>query len=284
MDCIYIDVGVSATTPQVTTTVNNLLSQAVYGIKQDSIDLGYRGTNAGTTTYRDTQLNLRSWPQASSRRASGTPGLLHVDCLGFFHTLEWETYRQTGNNAVQLTTWINTIRAAVANGATFFDNTDTRDIGTNTTTLTENKTRAQTVWDIFKEIREQGDGTNYWAIGITPTELGTGKRRLYWRAANSAIQYTALQRDGLRIRNIFRQPIPPWLVRPDCGIKLADFYIGDNNAGDNPTETYVMVVDYDANSQTATWQGDDDRTAEGIFNFRRYRKAPVKRFAPSRLL
>lgn len=280
----YTDPSVSATAPQVAGTTNNTASQAVYGIKQDVIDLGYREDPAGVTTYRDTQLSQRPWPKTSVMRGGGGGGLLRIECLGFYHTLSWETYRSTAITNPTLTTFVNTIRAGLANGSTFFDNTDTTEITTNSVTIDEERTRGQTAWDTLTEIREHGDGTNYWVIGITPTDFRTGTRRMYWRVFNDTIVYTARLSDGLRIRNVYGQLVPPWTVRPDAGIRVTDQLIGWNGNGDNPTETYILNITYNANEQTVDYRGDDDRTAEGVFNYRRFNKTIGKRNGATRRL
>lgn len=272
----YTDPSASTTVPQVSATTNDTNSQALYGIKQDTIDLGYREDPTGVTTYRDTQLAQRPWPKTSIVRGSGS-GLLHIECQGFFHTLEWETYRSTAITNPTLTAFVNTIRAGLANGATFFDNTDTAEITTNSITIDEERVRGQSAWEILTEIREHGDGTNYWVIGITPTDPRTGTRRLYWRVFNDTIKYTARLSDGLRIRNLYGQLVPPWTVRPDAGIRVTDQLIGWDGLGDNPTETYIMNITYNANEQSVDYRGDDDRTAEGVFQYRRFNKAVGKR-------
>jgi hypothetical protein len=58
--------------------------------------------------------------------------------------------------------------------------------------------------------------------------------------------------------------------------------IGWNGVGDNPMETYIMKVDYDANRQTCIYSGDDDLSAEGVFNLKQYNKAYGKRFGAGR--
>lgn len=203
--------------------------------------------------------------------------MLHIECLGFYHTLNWELYRTTALTNLTLTNFITTILGVLGNGTTFFDNADTTEIGTNTVTIDGERSRGSTAWDVMMEIREFGDGTNYWVVGITPTDFRTGTRRLYWEQATSTITYTARQSDGLRIRNLYGQLVPPWTVRPNAGIRITDMLIGWDGIGDNPTETYILSVDYDANQQTVDYHGDDDLTAEGVFQYKRWGKATGKR-------
>jgi hypothetical protein len=91
----------------------------------------------------------------------------------------------------------------------------------------------------------------------------------------------------MRIRNLGGQIIPPWLVQPDAGIRIVDDLIGWNGIGDNPTETYILKIEYDANNQTAIFSGDDDLTTEGIFNTKRLNRGQnqtTKRFGAARRL
>ena len=84
---------------------------------------------------------------------------------------------------------------------------------------------------------------------------------------------------GLRIRNLYGQIVPPWTVRPDRGIRVSDMLIGWNGIGDNPTETYIKGIDYDANAQTVDYHGDDDTRAEGAFQLARYGRPIGKKFS-----
>lgn len=274
----------AATSPDVTTTGNDTNSQAIYGIKQETVELGAQ-TSLNATTFnalRDSVLAQRAWPQTSIVRGDGA-GLLNVECLGFYHTLEWESFRNTTTGNVQLRNFITTLLLpGLGNGTTFFDNTDFTDIGTNTLSVNQNKIRGSTFWEIFKEIQEYGDATNPFVLGITPTLYSTGTRRLYYRALNTAIEYTARVGDGLRVRNLYGQIVPPWLVRPDRGIRVSDMLIGWNGLGDNPTETYIKSIEYNANQQSIDWHGDDDRTNEGFFNFKNFAKAQGKPFGAVR--
>lgn len=272
--------------PSVTTTGNNSDSQAIYGIKHETIDLGaQQSLNAATfNALRDNVLIQRPWPKTSITRGGGS-GLLHIEFLGFYHTLSWETFRNTTTGNVTLNNMIDTITLPVlANGTTFFDNADFTDVGANTLLMNQEKIRGTTFWDVLQEVQEYGDAVNPFVLGITRTLYSTGTRRLYYRAANTDIEYTAQQSDGLRIRNLYGQLVPPWTVQPDAGIRVSDMLIGWDGIGDNPTETYIKTITYDANQQTVDYQGDDDTTVEGAFNFRRFSKAQGKRFGATKRL
>ena len=273
-----------AVAPSVGTTGNSTASQGVYGIKQDTVELGAQTTLNATTfnAMRDNILALRAWPKSSTKPGGGN-GLMHLDFQGFFHTLEWETLRNTATGNVTLNNMIDTIVLPVlANGATFFNNADFTEVGANTLTMNQEKIRGTTAWEVLQEIQEYGDATNPFILGLSQTNMLTGTRRLYYRAINTDIVYTARTADGLRIRNTYGKLIDPWRVRPDAGIRVQDRLIAFNGIGDNPDETYVKYITYDANTQRVEYQGDDDLTTEGVFNFRRYAKTTGKRFGAVR--
>lgn len=280
---IYTTVdGNSATTQSV--AVNSTDSQDIYGIKQAQVDIGFMQGGTGATILRDTVLAQRAWPKTSILPSGGGGGLLHIECLGFYHTLMWEALRITTSASVQLGVQIDNLLALVTNGTTFFDNADTTETDANTNTINQQMLKGETLWDGFKKVQETGDTTNYFVLGITPTLFSTGTRRMYYRAANADIEYTARQSDGLRIRNLYGQLVPPWTVRPDRGVRVSDMLVGWNGVGDNPTETYIMKVDYDANRQRVIYSGDDNLSAEGVFNLRRFNQQRGRPFgAPRRL-
>lgn len=270
--------SLSATDAQISIAANNTTSQALYGIKQENIDYGYLRSTLSQVAIRDTVINQRAFPKSSITRGQGA-GLLHIEMLGFYHTMLWEDYTNTGTAATTVNLLVNAVQAALANGATFFDNTDDTDIAANATSFNEQHIKRESSWDTLRRLTEVGDGTDYFIVGVTPTIYSTGTRRLYFRAANSTIVYTARQSDGLRIRNLYGQLVPPWTVRPDAGIRVSDVLIGWNGAGDNPTETYIQSITYDSNQQSVDYQGDDDTRAEGAFQLNRYGRPIGKRFS-----
>jgi hypothetical protein len=215
---------------------------------------------------------------------SGSSGLLNIQCLGFYHTLEWEDFRQGVSANVQLGNFLDTIIGGIVNGTTFFDNTNLTQTAANANVIDQATVKGESVWDALLKIQEFGDTSAYFVMGVSPTDFQTGTRRFYYQAANSSIVYTARQSDGLRIRNLYGQLVDPWRVRPDAGIRVSDILTGWNGVGDNPTETYIMKIDYDANTQRAIYSGDDDLTAEGVFNLKRFNNAQGQRFGAARRL
>lgn len=267
--------------------VSSLASQAVYGIKEGVFDAGYLRTT-GTTrvaTMANTKLFQLAWPQQSiAPSGSGMMGLIHLEMLGFYHTLKWEERFIGGTTAsASLTTYITNASVGVLpsllNGMTFFDNTDFTDIANNTVTTPQAEFNGKTNWDYLINLQEAGDtNQNYFVIGISPSDFITGKRRLYYRAANNTVEYTALTRDSLRPRSLTGRLIPPWLVKPNRAIRVTDWVVGGAIQGDDPRETFVLSVDYDANEQKVTLAGDDNKTAEAAFQLHRNIKLFGRRF------
>lgn len=248
----------------------NTDSQAIYGIKHGRSDLGFQyAAGTGATVLQGSIINQRAWPKASTMQGDGS-GLVTLELLGVWYTLGWDVYSDTNTTTPAINTFISTmILPAIANGTTFFNNADTTLISTNATTVPRNRRRGSTAMQVLQELAEIGDGANYYVIGITPTNPNTGTRSLYYRAQNTDILYTARRRDGLRIRNPYGKLERPWTIRPDCGIRITDMLPGWNGQGDDPRETWISSIDYDAEAQSVTWVGDDNVTAEGAFGLAR---------------
>lgn len=274
---------------QSTTPVNDTASQAVYGIKQGTVDLGYFQTNTSTrpANVGNTLITNRAWPKASAVNGAAD-GIIHLELLGWYHTLRWQdrVVSSVANGSFYniITNAGYGILVLYANGNAYFDNTDFRDITNNTVTSSLDENRGKTFWDALVEVQEAGDASfNYYVVGLTPTDFNSGKRRLYYRPANYAIKYTARRRDNLRLLDLYRRKVSPWEVRPDCGVRITDWLGFGAVVGDDPRESYISVIEYDANHQTVIWAGDDNITAEGAFQLNRFAKPFGKRFgAPPR--
>lgn len=280
----------TSTIPQQTAAADNTASQAVYGIKEGSLE-GYTidvasGVATEKTTLRDMRLAIAAWPQVSTVvGGGGNQTTLSIEMQGFYHTLEWETHQQAAASVNQPNTNIRTyVLPGLANGATFFDNTDFTLIDSNSGyTITGNERQGKTAWQKIQEYTEPGDGVNRWIAGITPTSYGGGStRKFYYQAANSNVEYTARLSDGLRVRNLYGDLVKPWTVRPDRGVRLTDVLTGWSGLGDDPRECYIEVIDYDAESQMVSWQSSDDITVEGSFQLRQFFKTQSRFGAPLR--
>ena len=268
--CSVVITGATNTAVQ-TSIVNNTTSQAIYGIKQTQIEFGANPGALTTATGQQNSLNSTiiaqtAFPQSSYTQSQGTQNLVHIECIGIFHTLEWEKlFTALDNTGSAIGTAASTHITGLANGETFFDNTNTTLISANAST-TSNQQRGTSIWERLLKIAEAGDGTNYWVCGITPTDRNTGKRLFYYQQANSAIEYTALRADGLIARTVYGQKVKPWLVKPDRGIRVSDIVPGYSTSQlTDPSVTYIQSINYDANSQRVQWAGADDTTARAAF-------------------
>ena len=251
---------------------NNLVSQAIYGIKQDQIEFGV-DPSAGTarTLLQGTILAQRAFPQTAISQAQGNTNIVHLELIGIYHTLEWsKQFTGTTTGTIAADASVTAYVANNANLATFFDSTSVAKISANAATVPIQQ-RGVSFWDRLLTLAEMGDGTNYWVCGILPTDRTTGKRLFYYRQANAAVEYTALKTDGLKPRNVFGRVVPPYLVVPDRAIRVSDALVGFYNGSIqlDPTATYIQSVQYDANAQSVQWFGADNTTARAAFMLNR---------------
>lgn len=275
-----------AANPLNTTAINNTASQAIYGIKEGALD-GYLIEGGIVTKFTNLQamvLNNQAYPQKSTifNPQGQGGGLLNVECLGWYHTLQWAKYVETVATAVDADVIMTDVLAAYPN-TDFFSVTDTALISANPSFSQSPRSRTnQTYWEMFQSIQEAGDGSSQWVMGITPDVAGIG-RRFYYRVNRTTIDYTLRSTEG-RIRDIYGQLVDPWRVTPDRGAQVADLAVAwDKPIGDNPSQFYIASVDYDANAQSVQLGSTDDISAEGSFNLRNYFKTTGRRFgAPAR--
>lgn len=276
----------AAAAMQQTAVSNNTDSRAIYGIKEVSMDMGvYPGTPSATTgdkALRNLTLAARAWPQASTAfQGSAGQALVHVECIGFYQTLDWSIYQQTTITQVAPSTLIATVIGGDANGTTFYDNTDTALIASNGGGFTFQQSNRSGMGrgQFIQQIIEMGDGTNLWVWGVTPTDFNTGKRRFYYRQAAPTVKYTTRLREGAgQIRNLYGKVISPWEVRPDAGIRVNDALVAWDLQGDDPRVVFMQSVDYDAERGQVSYQSADDLTVEGVFRIKKRFKATNIRF------
>lgn len=258
----------------ITNAANVLPSQATYGIKEGSIDAYVQENNLAATGYsnaiRDTLLNINGWPQSSITQGGNRN--VHIEMKGYYHTLEWEMHWNTNNVTSTATTIITNLLADITNTTLWFDNADTSGIEANATWSMNERIRiGMTKWQAFLRITEAGNSSGtYFIVGIEPTNPTTGTRRMYYRAANETVEYTAKAKDGLRVRNASGGLIRPWTFQPDRVLRITDLLTGWNAQGDDPRDIYLRSIQYDAERQDVRWQGSDNTTGEGIFRVKEW--------------
>lgn len=270
-----------------TAPVNNLTSQAIYGIKQDQIEFG-TDPSAGTqrTSLASTILAQRAFPQSSYGQSQGNTNIVHLELIGIYHTLEWtKIFSALSAASFTITALVQFYVPNNGNVSTFFNTSDLTKIGTNAVTAS-NQQRAMSYWDVLLKLTETGDSTNYWICGVTPTNRNTGQRVFYYQIANTAIEYTCLKADKLKPRNLYGKPVRPWTVVPDRGIRVSDALVGvSGTIQTDPTLVYIQSIQYDANSQSVTWFGADNTTARAAFLLGRGYKPLAADFgAPTRII
>jgi len=205
--------------------------------------------------------------------------------IGVYHTLEW-VKQFVGTTAATLgaTAFVSSYVSTNPNLNTFFTASDTSKITTNAATIPLQQ-RAQSYWEIIKKVAETGDALSYWVCGVLPTDPNTGQRLFYYRVYNSTVEYSASKRDGLIPRNIYGKRLQPWLIVPDRVIQVTDAVVGVNGILNDPSQTYIQSIQYDANSQRTQWFGIDDTTAQGAFLLKRgFKPLGVNFGAPTRTI
>ncbi len=275
---VYSNTSVSPAATTLATAVNDTTSQGIYGIKGTLVDLPKNYGATGLTTYQNTILALNSWPQASLNAVSSPDSLVKLELLGFWYTLGWSFYSNSGLTTPALDSMVRNLMAGDANGTLFYDNADYTEVIANANTTPLPNYNRQDLITGMRRIVETGDGSAQWIAGMGELNFNTGERRVYYRQASSTIRYRARLSDGLRLRDIYGKPVHGWDVRPDCGLQISDLVPGWSGQGDNPAEMYVDSIDYDGNSGQVTLAGADDKRVEGIYQLKRYGKRSEWRF------
>lgn len=283
-----------------TAVINNPNSQAIYGIKEANLDAGVHYNNADfthKTDLRDTVLGVMAWPQVSVSSRAGGGTMVTLEIKGFYHMFGWDVYQRTDNltnPASNLILNAGPGNNRPANTDFFIEVVGTTGFGdliipNSAFNISFNGKTGQTYLQMLLSVVEAGDGVNEWVWGITHRDFNrtsTTQRRMYYRAANTVIEYTAKAlRDTGVIFDIFGRRVDPWRVKPDAGIRITDVLVGYDQSGDNPSESYLKFIEYDAEAQSVSWQSSDDATLEGAFQLRKYFRRHGQRFgAPVRTM
>lgn len=301
---LYYNNATPATTQ--TAEANNTTSQALYGVKQGTIeaDIHYNADVTQKTAVRNLNLAQKAYPLVSSRDASGMT-LLRLECLGFYWLWDWVQTATTSPTLVTASQYVAnwTVDTTFLGSALTFETkiyqTGAGPTGTwsqyITTNAAFNQSRqvqsGQTRLEILQAILEAGDGSARWVLGITPLDQlnssSGAMRYVYYRPAETAVNYTAkaLSEPGV-IRDQYGRAVEPWRVTADNIIRITDVLVGYSFPGDDPRQTYIEAVTYDAESQKVSYQGSDDITNGGAMGLRRRYKKRGRRLqdAPLRLL
>lgn len=267
--------NLAAPQTQTSTYLDNIASQAIYGIKESIVQLNidHMSSSVRRDAQRALRLAIRSWPLTSSVfNSTGQHGLLKIEMQGFYRTLDWDHYSSalaTGANADVI---VAEIVSNNINSTTFFNDGDSGLINANAAfAMNRNCLAPVTRWQFLQQIQEAGDGVHRWIMGITPTDANTGTRRFYYRQAITTVKYTVRQNDGMGvIRSLYGQRVNPWQVVPDGSVRLQDALVGWDLQGDDPRVSYLASIQYDAEQQSVAWQSEDNITLDGIFRLSSY--------------
>lgn len=264
-----------------TAVTDNLASQALYGVKQGTADGQIHRDTADKTqkvALRNTIAANRAYPQVSAATAPGGDGIIEFEAQGLqYWAWDWQTY----NTAAGATTsaaaafWRATVHTnfqVPANApyvyetgnvttASPFQYIDTSPAFNYSTTSQSGQTYLQ----FLQSIVEAGDGANPYVFGITALDPNTNTRFVYYRRANKAIVYTcyALSDSG-RLRDVYGRIVPPYLVRPDAGVRINDILTGWDDAGDDPRIGYIDTIEYDADAGSVSVATGDNPMMEGV--------------------
>lgn len=275
---VQYTVGAGMVTPAAVTNADSI---AKFGRKGVVLNWGNTMNISGITPYQNTQLALLAWPQKSMVAAPGQANSpLRLELIGMYHTLGWFIQTNSSTVAVNMNTLAGQVSAAAgAASNVWFSTGDLGLIVTNAAaSMAPISIQQLTGLEASRKIVETGDSSTQWIFGISPTDPNLRIRRYYYRQANYTIRYTARIRDGLRIRDLYGRLVDPSTVQPDCGIRITDLTTVWNGVGDNPAETYIESVDYDATSGRVTLVSADDPRIEGQFQIARYGKPRHSRF------
>lgn len=282
-----------------TTIVNNTDSQAVYGVKMGSFEVGSFYTQSGSgvaDNVRDKKLAQLAWPLVSVVQGGGNALRLHIECKGFFHTAEWvapDITDTTSENADLAFQYAALTAIDSFNSDTFWNTTgsgSTSDIDANGAfTLSRENKPNQTMAEKINKIVEAGDGANNWVWGVPATDGNNGRaangRNIYYRQANADVEYKMNVYSDPRVYTLHGRHVRNWEVRPDRGIRVTDvlpFFVEDTSLQD-PRSAYIKSVTWNAESNQLTWQSDDDvLTWNGVFGLSKTIKRHGTRFGADR--
>lgn len=270
-----------------TAVINNTDSQAIYGVKEISVDAGIHFNNADKThktVLRNTFQTQRAFPLKSTVRGNGN-GELELEMRGLYEMAwNWQNYLSTNILVPDAGTVINrvVIRSDLEAplNAPFIYLTATGGMtGTAFTYVSPNLSfnisrssqSGQTYWQYIQSIAEAGEGVRSWSIGINPPDPNIGSRLIYYRAANATVEYGFGNQDT-RIKDTSGTVIPPYLIKPDRGIIFTDLLPGLYTDGNDPSYAYISAVEYDADAQAVDIQSPDGLTMNAVYRRLQYFK------------
>lgn len=207
--------------PASTTPVNDLSSQAIYGIIQKILSTG-GSTPTEAAQVGNTYLAEHAWPPTGrqSTLLGGAAGDLTIEMLGYWAWLATYAYNQTAaTGSVNASVKLQAVLAAQPNANLF--STDYARITANTVQVSQWEDEDRTGEDVVKAINALGTTT------YATTNIGfyNGRQMVYGPAPTS-IRYVQRVTGNDLLTDLIGGRVQPWNVMPGEWIFYADFLTG----------------------------------------------------------
>ena len=215
----------TATTPptagaQTTSTSNDTDSQAIYGIKTDTVSAGEKTAAAATTDAAMLLFqNSQVWEDGSDNFKGGGEPSLRIDMLGYSQMMDWFNYSNAGAGTVDRDALIKLIAAADPNSIL---STDYTNVDSNTDEVEQYRDGNRSGWSLINEVGRAGPNSARWVAGVYEG------RKLHYKQAEgldsdgdplTANKHSIISRSlydaGERFFDQSGRELQVWQVRPD---------------------------------------------------------------------
>jgi hypothetical protein len=221
---VYAALDTSTTPPtagaQTTSTSNDTDSQAIYGIKTETISAGEKTATAATTdAAMILQQRSRIWEDGSDSFGSSGEPSLRVDLLGYAWMMDWFNYSNGSGGTIDRDALIKLIAAADPNSIL---STDYTNIDSNTDEVEQYRDGGRSAWSLIGEVGRAGPNSARWVAGVYES------RKLHYKQAEgldsngdllTANKHSLISRSlydaGERFFDQAGRELQPWQIRPD---------------------------------------------------------------------
>lgn len=209
--------------PDVTSVASDTDSQALFGIGENILAEG-RVSSTTADAIRDTYLAENKYPESS--QTLGEPGgpTLTVNCLGYYHLLDYP-YNETGVATTATYTLREKLIDVIAADPNSIFSSDTTQLVANTQSVFEYEDEDKLAFDLIKELVAMGpaSGNDRMLFGIYADRVP------YYTQIPSSILYQQRLSDvGVNLKTLSGQAVDPWDVRVGEWIQFTDFLVGRN--------------------------------------------------------
>jgi len=241
------EINGSASSPATTATVQDTVSQGLYGIKDRVVSLGQTATAAAVAANQRTLNSLklpRSTATTQAKTGSSRDTSLQLTFAGWYATLDWifvpSTFDGSGGNAVSI--MIGDLLTSAA-GINAFVSTDASKIASFGYSLTNFVPRETTFRQQFDKYFNFGDNSNnQFTWGIYEDRI---LQSAVWAGATPD---TIAYREDARTSTVFDpyyNVVAPWDVRPNAMSEMAQalYDVGPpSGSNDSAARKYVARV------------------------------------------